>query len=299
VGQASTPAAGLWTRRKKPAGFAERLFCEGKMYRFVQMALFSALSLPVCTAADDKPAATPVAATTSAPEVNPDEIVRKFAAKEKEFSEARQNYTYRQTVKVQALDESGSPVGKYELVSDIIFTGDGKRTERVVYAPVSTLSDYLLLTPEDEQDLRNVQPFVLTTDQIPEYDVRYLGKQKADEIPCYVFSVKPKKLAPGKRYFEGQIWVDDHDFQIVKTYGKAVGYQKKSDDQQFPMFETLREQIDGKYWFPTYTHADDTLHFKQNDQKIRMLVTYKDYKKFVGKSTIQFGDIVDDKPKKP
>jgi hypothetical protein len=109
--------------------------------------------------------------------------------------------------------------------------------------------------------------------------------------------VKPKKLTPGKRFFEGQIWVDDRDFQIVKTYGKAVGYQKKSDDQQFPKFETLREQIDGKYWFPTYTHADDTLHFKDHPQKIRMLVTYKDYKKFVGKSTIQFGDVVDDKSK--
>ena len=91
--------------------------------------------------------------------------------------------------------------------------------------------------------------------------------------------------------------MDDRDFQIVKTYGKAVGYQKKSDDQQFPKFETLREQIDGKYWFPTYTHADDTLHFKDHPQKIRMLVTYKDYKKFSGKSTIQFGDVVEDKPK--
>jgi hypothetical protein len=127
-----------------------------------------------------------------------------------------------------------------------------------------------------------------------------VGKQNADEISCFVFSVKPKKLAPGKRYFEGQIWVDDRDYQIVKTYGKGVG---KAGDQQFPKFETLREQIDGKYWFPTYTHADDTLHFKDHPQKIRMLVTYKDYKKFEGKSTIHFGDVVDDKskdaPKKP
>ncbi len=282
------------------------------MHRLAQAALLAALCVPVwgddghktatATAAATTPPAAP-AATTAAPDVNPDDIIRKFAAKEKEFAAARQNYTYRQTVKVQALDDSGAPVGKYELVSDIIFSPDGKRTEHVVYAPVSTLSDYLLLTPEDEQDLRNVQPFVLTTDQIPEYDIRYLGKQNADEISCYVFAVKPKKLTPGKRFFEGQIWVDDRDFQIVKTYGKAVGYLKRGDDQQFPKFETLREQIDGKYWFPTYTHADDTLHFKNDhDQKIRMLVTYKDYKKFVGKSTIEFGDVVDQskpEPKKP
>jgi hypothetical protein len=182
------------------------------------------------------------------------------------------------------------------MTADITFTPEGKRTEHVVRAPVSTLQN-LLLTPEDMEDLKNTQPFVLTTDQLPLYDIRYLGKQNADEISCYVFSVKPKKLTPGKRFFEGQIWVDDRDYQIVKTYGKGVGYQKKSEDQQFPKFETLREQVDGKYWFPTYTHADDTLHFKDHPQKIRMLVTYKDYKKFEGKSTIHFGDVVDDKSK--
>ncbi|HTQ53713.1 MAG TPA: hypothetical protein VMI94_04585 [Bryobacteraceae bacterium] len=278
------------------------------MHRFVHVALLPVLCVPVWADGPSKPAATstpaPVSSTSN---VNPEEIIQKFAAREKQFAEARENYTYRQTVKVQALDESGTPEGKYELVSDIIFSPDGKRTEHVVYAPVSTLSDYVLLTPEDEQDLRNIQPFVLTTDQIGEYDIVYLGKQNADEISCYVFSVKPKKLTPGKRFFEGQIWVDDRDFQIVKTFGKAVGFQKRGDDQQFPKFETLREQIDGKYWFPTYTYADDTLHFKDHPQRLRMLVTYKDYKKFEGKSTITFGDVVDDsqkgqskpQPKKP
>ena len=263
------------------------------MHRLAQTAMFSVLCLPVW-ADDNKTPATPPAVTAAAPDVNADEIIRKFGAKEKEFATARENYTYRQTVKIQALDDGGTPVGKYEQISDIIFSPDGKRTEHVVYAPVSTLSDYLLLTPEDMEDLRNTQPFVLTTDQLSLYDIRYIGKQNADEISCFVFSVKPKKQLPGKRYFEGQIWVDDRDFQIVKTFGKGVG---KAADQQFPKFETLREQIDGKYWFPTYTHADDTLHFKDHPQKIRMLVTYKDYKKFVGKSTIEFGDVVDDKSK--
>ena len=257
------------------------------------MALLSALILPIWADDGTKPAATPAAATATAPDVNADEIIQKFGAKEKAFAEARDNYTYRQTVKIQELDDDGTPGGKYEIVEDIVFTPDGKRSERVVRAPVSTLQ-HLLLTPEDMEDLRNTQPFVLTTDELPLYDIRYLGKQNADEISCYVFAVKPKKLEPHKRYFEGQIWVDDRDLQIVKTYGKGVG---RAGDQQFPKFETLREQIDGKYWFPTYTHADDTLHFKDLNQKIRMLVTYKDYKKFVGKSTIEFGDVVDDKSK--
>ncbi len=229
--------------------------------------------------------------------VNPAEIIRKFAQKETEFSAARNNYTYRQTVKLQELDSGGNPTGaEYNLVEDIIFSPEGKRMEKVVFAPVSTLRN-ILLTPEDEQDLRNVQPFVMTTAETPDYQVDYLGRENVDEIPCYAFSVKPKKLAPGRRYFEGQIWVDDRDFQIVKTYGKGVGVIKKSGDNQFPKFETYREQIDGKYWFPTYTRADDTLHFQSGqDQRIRMVVRYQDYKRYEGKSTIRYGDVVEGAP---
>jgi hypothetical protein len=174
-----------------------------------------------------------------------------------------------------------------------------------VRAPVSTLRN-LILTPEDEQDLRNVQPFVLTTNEIPQYEIRFLGKQKADEIPCYVFAVKPKKMESGHRYFEGQIWVDDRDMQIVKTYGKGVGLLKRGSDNQFPKFQTLREQIDGKYWFPVYTDADDTLHFQTGPQKIRMIVKYEDYKQFKSDVNIQFGEAVNtdagkdkDKDQKP
>jgi hypothetical protein len=230
--------------------------------------------------------------------VNADEIIRKFAAKETEFAQARNNYTYRQSVKLEELDGGGNPTGgKWELEEDIIFTPEGM--EKVTYAPVISLRN-ILLTPEDEQDLRNVQPFVMTTAEIPEYDVHYLGREKVDEIGCYVFSVKPKKPVQGKRYFEGQAWVDDRDLQIVKTYGKGVGVIRKSSDNQFPKFETYREQIDGKYWFPTYTHADDTLHFKNGDNvRIRMVVRYRDYKRYEGRSTIKYGDVVDDKTQTP
>ena len=232
--------------------------------------------------------------------VNADEIIQKFAAKETDFAQARNNYTYRQSVKLEELDGGGNPTGgKWELVEDVIFTPEGKRMEKVVYAPVISLRN-ILLTPEDEQDLRNVQPFVMTTAEIPEYDVHYLGREKVDEIGCYVFSVKPKKPVTGKRYFEGQAWVDDRDLQIVKTYGKGVGVIRKSSDNQFPKFETYREQIDGKYWFPTYTRADDTLHFKNGDNvRIRMVVRYRDYKRYEGRSTIKYGDVVDEKTQTP
>lgn len=219
------------------------------------------------------------------------EIIQKFAAKEAEFSKARENYTYRQSVRVQELDQSRRMRGKYEVVTDIIFSPEGKRTERVVHAPVSTLEN-LQLTPEDEQDLRSVQPFVLTTTEIPKYYIRYLGKQTLDEIPCYSFAVKPKQMVKGERYFSGIVWVDDRDMQIVKTYGRGVGLQRKNYDNQFPKFETYRQQIDGKYWFPTYTVANDTLAFKSGPQPIKMLVKYEDYRRFGADTSITFGEAV-------
>jgi hypothetical protein len=216
-------------------------------------------------------------------------IIQRFSAKEAEFAQARENYTYRQTAKLHELDETGTVRGRWELISDIVFSPDGKRSERVVHAPVQSLKN-ILLTPEDEQDLRSVQPFVLTSKDIDKYYVRYLGRQNADEIPCYVFAVKPKSMDPGQRYFSGMVWVDDRDMQIVKSYGRGVGHQKRNSDNQFPKFETYREQIDGKYWFPTYTRADDTLFFQTSSQRIRMTVKYEDYKQFKSDVKIIYGE---------
>jgi hypothetical protein len=190
-------------------------------------------------------------------------------------------------------------MGKLEMEADIVFTAEGKRTERVTFAPMNTLQR-LQMTPQDEEDLRSVQPFVLTTKEIPLYDVRYMGKENVDEIACFVFAVKPKSMEQGKRYFAGMVWVDDRDLQIVKTYGRGVGIEKKGGDHKYPKFETYREQIDGKYWFPTYTVSNDTLPFESGPVPIKMVVTYKDYKQFKAESTITFGDAVDDtKPQAP
>jgi|SRR5665213_429760 len=219
-----------------------------------------------------------------------DQIIQKFAAKEADFAKARESYTYHQTARIQELDPSGTVSGKWETVSDIVFDTDGKRSEKVVHAPVSTLHN-ILLTPEDLEDLRSVQPFVLTTAELPKYLIRYLGREKLDEIGCYAFAVKPKKVDPGQRYFEGIVWVDDRDLQIVKTYGRGTGVFKKGN--AYPKFETYREQIDGKYWFPTYTIANATLHFPEYDQRIKQTVRYENYKKFGATSSITFGDEVD------
>jgi hypothetical protein len=218
-----------------------------------------------------------------------DEIVKTFAENEAGFAKARESYTYRQTARIQELDKAGNTTGRWETVADIVFETNGKRTEKVVRAPVPSLKN-IQLTPEDLQDLKNVQPFVLTTEHIPDYFIRYLGKEKLDEIDCYAFAVKPKEMVKGQRYFSGIVWVDDRDLQVVKTYGRGVGIAK---NQAFPKFETFRQQIDGKYWFPTYTIAEDTLHFQDSDQRIRQVVRYDDYKQFKAESTIIFGDDVD------
>jgi hypothetical protein len=218
-------------------------------------------------------------------DTTPEEIIKRFAAKEKEFKLARDQYTYRQDVKVQVVD--GETVnGEYHEVFDVLFDDKGKRMENVVFAPQSSLENGgLSMDQGDFEDIRHRLPFVLTSDELPEYNIIYVGQQKEDDLNCYVFDVAPKEIVGKKRYFQGRIWVDDHDFQIVKTYGKGVpdisdSKKKGKEEHLYPKFTTWRQQIDGLYWFPAYTKADDELHFKTGDIHIREIVKYQDYKRF-------------------
>ena len=225
----------------------------------------------------------------SAPkEITVDEIVKRFAAKEKEFSAARDQYTYRQDVKVQTL-EGDTPDGEYRQVFDVSFDDKGRKVRTVVFSPQSTLVR-IGMTTEDFDDIENRLPFVLTSDEVGEYDILYVGQQKEDELNTYVFDIAPKEIVGKKRYFQGRIWVDTEDFQIVKTYGKTVPDIKKKKGQEnlFPKFTTWREQIDGKYWFPTYTRAEDTLKFGMGDVKIREIIKYENYQRFGSKVTITY-----------
>src|SRR5713226_7735004 len=214
--------------------------------------------------------------------VTPEEIITRFAAKEKLFKEARDHYTYRQDIKVQTRD-GDTVTGEFHEVFDVLYDDKGKRIENVVFAPQSSLEQGgLSLDQGDVQDFRNRLPFVLTTGEVPEYNILYVGQQQEDQLHCYVFDIAPKAIVGKKRYFQGRIWVDDHDFQIVETYGKTVPdiRKKKGQENLFPKFTTWREQVDGQYWFPTYTKADDTLHFSSGDIQIREIVKYSDYKRF-------------------
>ena len=137
---------------------------------------------------------------------------------------------------------------------------------------------------------------MLTTADVPEYDIKYVGRQKVDEVDCYVFDVSPKTIVKGKRYLVGRIWVDATDLQIVVTNGRMVPDDtKKGQEDLHPPFMTWRQQIDGHYWFPVYTKGEGILHFSggygymAQDVHIRDTVKYTDYKRFGSTTKVFYG----------
>jgi len=229
--------------------------------------------------------------TNAPPSIPVEEIIKGFAQKEAEFKIERGNYTYSQTFSIQTIDEDNRPDGEYRMSSDIIFTPEGKRYEKITFAPPDTLRR-ISLSQQDLDDVRNVQPFVLTTDELPKYTVNYVGRQQVDELSCYVFDVGPKTIEKNQRYFKGRVWVDEKDLQIVMTDGKAVpDIITKNNENVFPRFRTYRENIQEGYWFPVYTRADDYLHFRSGDVHIRMTVRYSNYKRYG--STVKMGTPVE------
>jgi len=226
-----------------------------------------------------------------------DEIIQKFTQREEQFRKERDNFTYTQDVLFQTIDENGQPDGEFREVRDILFTPDGKRFDKVTFAPVNTLQR-IQMTQQDIDDIEKVWPFVMTPEELPKYDAKYVGRERVDEVGTYVFDLEPKKLEKGQRYFRGRVWVDDQDLQIVKTAGTSTGLLKKKEDQAFPHFENYRENIEGHFWFPTYTRADDVLHFKNADEvRVRIAVHYSNYKRFT--TTIKIGNATQIDPQKP
>src|ERR1700754_3225934 len=214
----------------------------------------------------------------SAQAVDPQTIVRAFTRKETEFRRALNNYTFKREAVVQTIGFAGQITGEYARTSQFTFNDAGERFERITYFPMPTLTE-ISFTQEDLEDLGGGQPFALEASKIDQYNFTYVGREKVDELGTFVFDVAPK-VVPKKvseRFFQGRVWVDDRDLQIVKVKGKGVPEGK----QRFPVFETYREQIDGKYWFPTYTYADDELVFPGGQTvHLRMKVKYTDFKPF-------------------
>jgi hypothetical protein len=221
----------------------------------------------------------------------PEQIIEKFANKEEEFYGAWMQYAYVQTANVRVLSVDGAPQKEsMTLVYEVVFNDDGSREVNLVRSSGRLRS--VTLSPEDMEVFQNINPFALTKAELPLYNLKYEGKEKADELDCYVFSVTPKSTKGSRKYFQGKIWVDDRDLQVVKTTGKAV---PQSSDNQFPEFETIRQVIDNKYWFPVWTHADSRLRFPDQEVRIEETITYGDYRRFGSKATIHFGNVPEEK----
>jgi hypothetical protein len=218
----------------------------------------------------------------------PPDLARRVANREMECERARQDYMYRQTVTLEELDHRGVRVGMYREVRDIIFSPEKKRIEQPVGQPLESLKS-LRLTEEDFRDIREVQPFLFTPDELWLYETRFRGEEKMDGIDCWLLEVGPRQILQGQRLFKGLFWVSKSDYSIVRSQGQAVPQIRRTKAENlFPHFTTLRAPVDGKYWFPVQTHGDDTLYFRTGSQRVRLTIKYESYRRFSTDSTINY-----------
>ena len=220
----------------------------------------------------------------------PPDLVRRVAQQEALNSEERSHYAYRQEVQLEDFPGRGE-AGSYHETRDVIFSPEGERTEREVGEPHSHLAR-LVMTPEDFEDIRNIQPLLLTPELLPRYEVRFRGEESVDGHDCWVLQVRPRQILQGMRLFDGMLWAEKTGLNIVRSEGQAVPSvyshaDGKDSENLFPRFVTTRSQIDG-LWLPTLTFADDTLPFRTGPLRVKMTIRYKDYKRFKAESTITF-----------
>ena len=213
------------------------------------------------------------------PSLPPEEIIQKFSQKEDQFLSVRPTYGYRKSLRIEEFGEDGKPVGQFLLVTEVTRAANGQVISKVVEKPQSTLHNFNLET-EDVKELDRIPAFPLTSSQLPKYNLQYLGEEQVDEVDCYIFQVKPKAVERTKAFFDGIAWVDTKYLEIVKTYGKWVNELGDVHTALLPftMFETYRENVDGKYWFPSYMRSDETLHLKDTSVPLRLVIKWTGFK---------------------
>ncbi|HEY6946388.1 MAG TPA: hypothetical protein VI431_14715 [Candidatus Acidoferrum sp.] len=214
------------------------------------------------------------------PSLPESEIIQRFSRKEDQYLAMRSHFTYTKTIRVEEFGPDGKPSGEYVLVMQPERDADGKVYERVVQRPQSTMQHFFLRS-EDLEGLARIPAFPLTTAQLVNYNLKYLGKEQVDEVNCYIFQVKPKTLERQKAYFDGVVWVDSQYLEVVKTYGQwmtDLGPMHVIKDLPFSLFETYRENIEGKYWFPNYSRSDDTADLKGQQVPVRVVIKWTDFK---------------------
>lgn len=230
---------------------------------------------------------TPVLCQTAEP---PLDLAKRVAQQEAETEAERNRYLYRQKLRVSEAETRG----RYEETREILFLPDGRREDRMVGRPTSALQR-LILTEEDFEDIRNIQPMLLTPETLPLYQTRFRGEEKLEEADCWVLEVKPRQVFQGQRYFEGLLYIDKSGLAVVRIEGQAVPpIYRNGKENLFPRFVTLRQKVDGKHWFPRLTWADDTLPFKSGGLRMKLEIRYEDYRRFGAESSITY-----EEPKPP
>ena len=217
----------------------------------------------------------------------PPNLAKLVAHRESETEAERNEYMYRQTVTLQELDSRGGARGEYREVRDIIFSPTHERTEEAIGKPANSLQ-FLHLTAEDFQDIRDIQPLVLTEDRLWNYETKPRGDETVDDVDCWVLQVRPRQMLGSQRYFDGLLWVDKKGYNIVRMAGQAVPQILTTKNENlFPHFTTIRKPVDGQHWFPIYTYADDALPFRTGPQRIRLRIAYSNYRRFGAESTFK------------
>lgn len=208
------------------------------------------------------------------------EIIRRFSQKEDEYLATRAHFTYKKTIRIEEFGPDGKPSGEFVVVMEPARDEDGKLYEKVVQRPQSTMHHFFLRS-EDLEGLERIPAFPLATKQLANYNLKYLGKEQVDEVDCYIFQVKPKTVDRQKAYFDGIVWVDAKYLEVVKTYGQwmtDLGPMHVIKDLPFGLFETYRENVEGKYWFPSYSRSDDTAELKGQQIPVRIVIKWTDFK---------------------
>jgi hypothetical protein len=222
-----------------------------------------------------------VAQPEAPPSLPPPQIISAFTKKEDLYQTERPLYSYRRSIKIQEFGPDGHPSGEYNATYQAVRSADGQLYERAIAAPETSLQ-YLQFEPDDAHYFTSIPEFPLTTEQLKNYNVQYLGTEKVDEIDCYIFQVHPKTLDRRHPFFDGVLWVDQKYLEVVKTYGKWITDLGPMHPGSLPfgMFETYRENVDGKYWFPDYSRSDDVYKLKDREIPIRVTIKWSDFKPF-------------------
>lgn len=205
--------------------------------------------------------------------MSPDQIITHFISNETLYKQEYAKYGFLETIRVEELGPKGGVTGALQAEMEIFDKPNGGQYERFLKSSPSTLQ-YLKFSYHDLETIASIPLFPLAGTAAGDYNFTYRGTQKEGELMTYAFQVEPKNLQPGKLYFSGVVWVDKIDLAIVKSYGHFVSLEPRAPNAlPFSFYDTYRENVSGKYWFPSYIRSEDFYTKGKQQIPIRLIIT--------------------------